>query len=61
MPRADELEHNDRVRLPDWAGGEIVVVDHVTVFTNRAKIYWKRYGERGSITLTPQAELEDCT
>lgn len=61
MPRADELEKGDRIRLPEWAGGGIATVDHVTVFTNRARVHWKRFGERGSITVPPHTELEDCS
>lgn len=59
MPRADELEHGDRFQLPDWVGEGIATVDHVTVFTTKARVYYKRYGERGSFTVTPQYELGD--
>lgn len=59
MPRADELQHDDRFRLPDWVGEGIATVDHVAVFVNKARIHWKRYGQRGVFECSPQYEIGD--
>lgn len=61
MPRADELAHGDRIRLPPHIGSEIVVVDHVTVFTSKARVHFRAKGHYGNFTVSPQYELEDCS
>jgi formylmethanofuran dehydrogenase subunit D len=61
MPRADELSHGDRIRLPPHIGTEIVVVDHVTNFLTKTRVHFKTKGHYGNFVVSPQYELEDCT
>ena len=60
MPRADELARGDRTRHPQL--GHIITVNDVTHYTNRTIVYWQALGgERGSLTVAPHTEMEDCT
>lgn len=61
MPRADELEHGDRIRLPyDDRIVEVVEVNH---YWNRVTIFWRSSigGIEGHYTTYPHRELEDCS
>lgn len=57
MPRADELEPGDRTRVT----GLIVEVEHVEVFTNRARIHYRWRGVHGTFVCPPHVEMEDCS
>jgi hypothetical protein len=59
MPRADELEHDDRFKLPEWVGDGIATCRHVTVLNTKVRVYWKKYGEQGMFVVSPQYELGD--
>lgn len=59
MPRADELEPDDRIRHPTT--GDIVTVTRVTNLLSKTRVYFKARGMRGRFDTHPHAELEDCT
>jgi hypothetical protein len=57
--RADEARPGERIRHPQL--GDVVIVDHVTVHLNHAKVHFRTRGEHGWFSVPPHAELEDCT
>lgn len=61
MPRADELQRHDRIRLPEHIGSEIVEVDHVVTFTTKSRVHFRHRGHHGWFECSPQYEIEDCT
>lgn len=61
MPRADELEHGDRIRLPYT--DEIVEVESIDVHFNRVTVNYRHAIRRfpGQYTVHPHHEFEDCS
>jgi hypothetical protein len=57
--RADEAQPGERIRHPQL--GDVVTVDHVTIFLNRTRVHFRARGETGWFTVQPHTELEDCT
>lgn len=58
MPRADELEHGDRIRHPHT--GDIVEVTKITNLLSKTRVYFKARGMHGRFVTHPHHELEDC-
>jgi hypothetical protein len=59
MPRADELEHGDRIRHPDL--GAIVEVVRVRNMLSKTRVTFRAKGQHGSFDCNPHKEIEDCT
>jgi hypothetical protein len=58
MARADELEHGERIRLPDPVDVVgVVTVEHVTTGLSWAKVYWRSKGARGMFKCLPHTDI----
>jgi hypothetical protein len=59
MPRADELEHGDRIRHP--VTEQIVNVVRVRNMLSKTRVHFRAHGQSGSFDCNPHKEIEDCT
>lgn len=59
MPRADELEHGDRIfhpEVPTW----VVEVVRVRNMLSKTRVHFKAKGQHGSFDCPPHKEIADA-